>query len=34
MSVFDFNRRGNGHNGRKPFCDPTTGLDVDKGPKV
>ncbi|MBN3762263.1 alkaline phosphatase family protein [Burkholderia sp. Ac-20365] len=34
MGMFDFNRRGDGHNQRKLFLDPETGLAVDSPPKI
>jgi phospholipase C len=34
MGMFDFNRRGDGHDDRRVFLDPTTGVVVDKAPKI
>ncbi|SDE17434.1 phospholipase C [Paraburkholderia lycopersici] len=32
--MFDFDRRGKGHNDRKLFLDPATGVALDKAPKI
>ena len=34
MGMFDFDRRGRGHDDRRVFLDPATGVVVDKAPKV
>ncbi|WP_439899906.1 phospholipase C [Paraburkholderia phymatum] len=34
MGMFDFNRRGEGRYQRKLFLDPTTGLQVERPPKI
>ncbi|CAD6520581.1 Phospholipase C 3 [Paraburkholderia hiiakae] len=34
MGMFDFDRRGRGHEDRRVFLDPTTGVVVDKAPKI
>ncbi|CAG9274352.1 Acid phosphatase [Paraburkholderia unamae] len=34
MGMFNFDRRGKGHDERKLFVDPATGSQVDKAPKV
>ncbi|SEJ44847.1 phospholipase C [Paraburkholderia diazotrophica] len=34
MGMFDFNRRGDGRYQRKLFLDPTTGVQVERPPKI
>ncbi|MPW21593.1 phospholipase [Paraburkholderia sp. CNPSo 3157] len=34
MGMFDFNRRGEGRYQRKLFLDPTTGVQVERPPKI
>ncbi|MCP3707325.1 alkaline phosphatase family protein [Paraburkholderia sp. CNPSo 3274] len=34
MGMFDFDRRGRGHEDRTLFLDPTTGVVLDKAPRI
>ncbi|MEM5331667.1 alkaline phosphatase family protein [Paraburkholderia sp. JHI2823] len=34
MGMFDFDRRGKGHDDRKLYLDPVTGLALDTAPKI